>query len=197
MISAIVVAAGKSSRMGDIDKLRLRFENSTILGTVLQRLSGSQVDEIILVHSNEASIKGVVQSSKLKVVENISPQDGLTSSIQTGVKAANPGHAFLVCLADMPLITSDEYNLLIKSYLGYSEKVIIQPFNGVKPGNPVLFSNHFRTDILNLLETTGCKPVVFANKQFIKRLETTSKSFYTDIDTMNQYNKVIKNQNRS
>jgi molybdenum cofactor cytidylyltransferase len=195
MISAIVVAAGKSSRMGDIDKLNLEFENSTILGTVLKNLNASMANEIILVASDPPSIPENLSESNIKTVINPSPEDGLTSSIQIGVKNANPVYAYLVCLADMPLINTDEYNRLIKSYLEYSEKVIIQPFDGVKPGNPVLFSNHFRKDILNTKENTGCRPVVMANPIFLKRLKTTSASYFTDIDTLAQYKKIINNHN--
>ena len=191
MISAIVVAAGKSSRMGDIDKLNLQFENSTILGTVLNNLNASMVNEIILVASEFLSTPRKLTGSKIKTVLNPSPSDGLTSSIQVGVKNAHTDHAYLVCLADMPLITTDEYNILIKNYLESSNKVIIQPFNGSKPGNPVLFSNHFRADIMDLKDTTGCKPVVASNKEFLKKLKITRDSFFTDIDTIDQYHKIV------
>ncbi|MEN8250182.1 MAG: nucleotidyltransferase family protein [Bacteroidota bacterium] len=188
MISAIVVAAGKSSRTGDTNKLMLPFGDSTILGTVIYNLTKSDVDEIVLVLQPDNELENSINDTeKIKITYNDSPQDGLTSSIQLGIEKANPDNACLVCLADMPLIKANDYNLLINRLLNDNSKVIITPFKDGITGNPVLFSNHFRADILELKQMNGCKPVLTANHHYLKKIDVESDAYFTDIDTLDQY----------
>ena len=187
MISAIVVAAGKSSRMGDVDKLNLPFGNSTIFGTVIKSLHESKVDEIIVVSSKDVKLKPELASEKICFIINPDPGQGLTSSIQAGVQQANPENALIVCLADMPLLEKSHYNLLINNYLPLNGQAIVQPYMQEKPGNPVMFSPHFRDELMKLEFAHGCKPVVKANKDNLVKLESTDQAFFTDIDTREQY----------
>ena len=192
MISAIVVAAGESRRMGKEDKLSLPFRSSTILETVLEELEASNIDEIIVVIKNDKSSKGISHFSKMSYAENLNAEDGLTSSIQTGVKAADKSTKFfLICLADMPLISSEDYNQLINNALINQGKVIYQPSNGSSRGNPVLFSHHFKESILNLNEPHGCKPILLNNSQYVQKITTTNPCFYTDIDTKTDYDNLL------
>ena len=198
MISAIVVAAGESSRMGNVDKLSLPFRSSTIFETVLEELQASNVDEIIVVKKDSKSSLGRSQFSKARYAENPNAEDGLTSSIQSGVRAADKSSKFfLICLADMPLITSIDYNILIKNALINQGKVIYQPSNGSSRGNPVLFSNHFKESILNLSEPHGCKPILLNNSQYVQKTSTTNPCFYTDIDTQTDYDNLLNSVSKT
>lgn len=198
MISAIVVAAGESSRMGSVDKLSLPFRSSTILETVLLELEKSNVDEIIIVLKDIKPNLGLGQFSKVKYAENSNAENGLTSSIQSGVNAADKSaRFFLICLADMPLIDSDNYNLLINNALINQGKVIYQPLNGSLRGNPVLFSSHFRESILALKDTHGCKPILLNNSQYVQAIPTTNPCFYTDIDTQEDYDKLLNSVSKT
>ena len=193
MITAILVAAGKSARMGNVNKLHLPFGNGTILETVIQNLLASKIDEIIVVTNEEGLNSRHHNNSKISHVVNHNPEFGLTSSIQIGVEKAKESSVLLVCLADMPLITSNDYNLLIDNYLNVKKKVIIQPFVNDKPGNPVLFSSHFREEIMSLDYPEGCKPVVKSNTAFLQKIKTTNIVYNTDIDTPENYQEVVKN----
>ena len=198
MISAIVLAAGKSSRMGVINKMLLPFKKSTVIGTVVTALDQSKVDEIIVVENNEASIaKHLDAKPKLKYVVNKDFEAGLTSSIQCGIKASNrKSDGFLICLGDMPLHTKTDYNLLIDNYLENKRKVILLPIYSDKRGNPVLFSADFKAEILGLANSTGgCKPVVVVNKNYIVEVPFSTNSCHIDIDTMEDY-KRLYNENR-
>jgi molybdenum cofactor cytidylyltransferase len=200
MITAIVVAAGKSVRMGPINKLSLPFANSTILGTVINQLLESKADEIILVHGDESIDYLHHKGPRLRMAQNKTPDAGLTSSIQTGVRTARPDNALLICLGDMPLLTTANYNSVLKNYIvNYIEnyivsdkKVILQPKKGQHTGNPVLFSPDFRNDILSLDSPNGCKPIVQSNQQYVRKIPVNSDAFFTDIDNKDQYDEIIK-----
>ena len=190
MISAIVLAAGKSSRMGVVNKMLLPFKKSTVVGTVVTTLDQSKVDEIIVVENEEAHIaKHLDENPKLKYVVNKDFEAGLTSSIQCGIKASNSkSEGFLICLGDMPLLTKDDYNLLIDSFLEKIRKVILLPIYNDKRGNPVLFSADFKAEILGLANnTSGCKQVVIANKNNNVEVLFSTNNCHVDIDTMEDY----------
>jgi molybdenum cofactor cytidylyltransferase len=192
MISAIVVAAGESSRMGSVDKLSLPFRSSTILETVLQELENSAVDEIVVVLKDIKTQSGFSQFPKVRYAENPNPEDGLTSSIQAGIRVTDISvKHYLICLADMPLISSKDYNCLTNKTLNNNDKVIYRPSNKSTGGNPVLFSQHFREDILALKDPHGCKSILLNNSEYVQTIFTTEPGFYTDIDTQEDYESIL------
>ncbi len=192
MISAIVLAAGKSLRMGDENKMLLPFKDSTILETVLDHLKQSLIDEIIVVINPDNSTNNIAKDQgKISYVVNEHANQGLTSSIQQGIRtASNNSNAYLICLGDMPTLNTNDYNLLINKYLNSKSKVILVPVYNKKRGNPVLFTSHFRDELLQLKSTNGCKPVALYNSRFLSEIDVTNKSYFTDIDTSDDYSRV-------
>jgi len=157
MISAIVLAAGKSARMGAINKMLLPYKGNTVIGTVLHELQQSLVDEIIIVDNQNLHIKERLNEfPSVNFVTNLNTDGGLASSIQCGVnEASGSATGFLICLGDMPLLISDDYNSLINNFITIDNKVIILPTHDNKRGNPVLFSAHFKDEILDLQDGNG------------------------------------------
>lgn len=193
MISAIVLAAGKSARMGKVDKMLLPYKESTVIGTVVDELGNSLVDEIIIVENHYCQISEHLDTNVgLKFVTNEDADEGLTSSIQCGVNAASKNSSgYLICLGDMPLLTSNNYNLLINNFIGVKNKVILMPIHDDKRGNPVLFSANFKEDILLLEDKSGCKPVVTANNDLVIEVPFPNSSCHIDIDTMEDYKRIL------
>lgn len=189
MISAIVLAAGKSTRMGKVNKLLLPFAESTIIGTTVNEIRQSKVEEIIIIENQSTLISEHLPANKqVKIVINKDPDQGLTSSIQCGVKSARQNTTgFLICLGDMPLLKQQDYNLLIDSFLENNSEGIIMPIFEGKRGNPVLFSASFKNDILALKSTGGCKPVVVAHNKAVIEVPFESSNCHLDIDTTEDY----------
>ena len=189
MISAIVLAAGKSTRMGKVNKLLLPFAESTIIGTTVNEIRQSKVEEIIIIENQSTFISEHLPANKqVKIVINEDPDQGLTSSIQCGVKSARQNTTgFLICLGDMPLLKQQDYNLLIDSFLENNSEGIIMPIFEGKRGNPVLFSASFKNDILALKSTGGCKPVVVAHNNAVIEVPFESSNCHLDIDTTEDY----------
>ena len=189
MISAIVLAAGKSSRMGAENKMLLAFKGSTVIGSVINALELSIVNEIIIVDNKETSIKGHLNNlGSLKFVTNLDSEQGLTTSIQCGIRAASESTSgYLICLGDMPLLTYSEYNTLVNNYLSSKTIAILIPTFKNKRGNPVLFSAHFKDEILQLQEKNGCKPVVASNDDYVIEIPFPNNNCHLDIDTKEDY----------
>ncbi len=191
MITAIVLAAGKSSRMKDKNKMFLPFKDSTVISNVIAELLLSNIDEIIVVsdnidHKNELAIVRQVQ-----FVLNPNPVLGMTSSIKIGVEKAHARSHYMICLGDMPMTSTKDYNLLINRFIANKYNDILQPIFKNKPGNPVLFPNSFRSKILELEYTEGCKPILKDHPSQVIQLEMPTDSIHLDIDTEEDYKSLL------
>lgn len=194
-ISAIIIAAGLSRRMGeDKNKLLLPFGQSNLIGEVLKNILSADFEELIVVlgHESELVKTFVPLHEKIKCVHNPNFKTGMTSSIQCGVEAAKTENATMICLSDMPFIQKEDYNFLIKNFQNqvfFDKKCIVQPFFGEKKGNPIVFSAYYRAEILTHQEPEGCRSIVQKNKDFRHLIEMPSDAILKDIDDWETYEK--------
>ena len=194
MVSAIVLAAGSSTRMGGENKLLLPWNGSTVIEHTVHQVMLSGVDETIVVTGYQhEEISFVLSQSGAFVVFNPSHTAGMTGSIQAGVNAST-GNAFMICLGDLPMIRSDEYGKLVrlaKELGGQDEPFIIIPrFRNVK-ANPVIFSSAFKQAILDHTAPEGCREIVAANQHCVQWVDMESDHVIMDIDSTTDYQNLI------
>ena len=140
MISAILLAAGQSKRMGGKNKLTKKIQGSPLIKLTVKNILVSSIDELIIVlgYQKEIIEKLIDKNEKIKFVFNKDFESGMASSIKTGLKnLSEKTEAFFICLGDMPMVSHDIYNQLIKSK---DNKEIIVPTYKRQQGNPVLFN---------------------------------------------------------
>ena len=191
-ICAIVLAAGLSSRMGAQNKLFLPFGKQTVLETTLRQIGAAGLLEILVVAGHEQErVRDLLQNTPYKLVENPDYRQGMSSSIKAGVAAARPDAAgFMICLADMPLISGEEYRLLTKallSALATDPMAIVQPRFQEQAGNPVLFSARYRAALLALEFPEGARPIVQANREHVVPVSMPTDAVLLDADTPEAY----------
>lgn len=203
MLNIIVLAAGLSRRMGAENKLLLPFQEKTILEVTLENLIQANLGEIVAVVGHEAErIKPLLKNYPLRIIENFNYEKGMTTSIQTGIRAlSNTEMDFMICLSDMPLITSDEYSFLKKAFLEYKkedEKAIVVPFFKGERGNPVVFSEFYKNVFLKLQNTAlseslreGGKSILKAYQNHVYKVEMPSDSILKDADTPEDYQRLL------
>jgi molybdenum cofactor cytidylyltransferase len=195
MLSAIVLAAGLSKRMGDINKLLLPYNNKTIIETTLENILASEIDEVIVVTGYEAEkTKSVIQHLPVTIVHNPDYKEGMTTSIQCGIEHVNDT-GYMVCLADMFMITSEEYTLLKKTYeenFTENPKYIYLPRYNNEKGNPVIFSPYYKKAILEHKKMEGCKVIVQSNKENIFWADMPTNHVLQDMDYYEDYKEYIR-----
>src|SRR5262249_37749992 len=121
----------------------------------------------------------------VQILVNTKFENGMTSSIQKGVDAAH-GKGYMICLADMVAIEPGEYKKMKEEFLrAYSKdsKCIGQPFFGNKRGNPVIFSDYYRQEILSHADPEGCREIVQTNSNHVFRIEMDTNHVLIDLDT--------------
>lgn len=208
MISAIVCAAGLSKRMGQQNKCLLPYKGKPILLHTLEQIIKSKADEVILVLGyEEDKVRDKLHSVKenIRIVVNERFIEGQTSSIQQGVSATDDhSKGYIICLADMPLISTDQYNDLLDSYNDILREIdhpIVRPIskkNGRKgPGHPVIMHRYYREEILSCSEKEGCRSVIKkAGKSYVP-ITVDQPSYFIDVDTPEAYQQLISNNRDS
>ena len=93
----------------------------------------------------------------------------------------------------MPLITSNDFNLLITRFLQLNtrEKIILRPKSSLGiPGNPVLFDASFQDILLNNSESEKSAKVIHSYRQHLHYFKTDVESYFLDVDTKEIYGKL-------
>lgn len=189
MISAIVLAAGESKRMGETKQL-LEWRGKILLQQVLDNLRSSRVDEVILVVGHQADrILKVIPAENLKIVFNLDYRKGMSTSIRRGLEALDErSQAFFISLGDQPEIRKEIIDRLIDDFRrSYPRKKIAIPTHRGRRGHPVLFSAEYKKEALRLTGDVGCRQILADHPEDILEIEVDSNAVLDDIDTPEDY----------
>ena len=187
MISAILLAAGKSKRMGGENKLAKKIQGIPLIKHSVKNILASFIDELIIVLGHQKVIveKLIDKNEKIKFVFNKDFESGIASSIKTGLNnLSEKTEAFFICLGDMPLVNSDIYNQLIQSK---NNKEIIVPTYKGQQGNPILFSKSIKEKIMTIQGDVGAKKILELNKNKILNVEVGNQSIRKDFNTKDDF----------
>lgn len=191
-IAIIIVAAGASTRMKEAKQL-LPLGKTTMLGQVIKHAGASNADEVITVlGSNFNTIKAEVEEEKTKIIQNKNWEEGLGSSISTGMKwvvEQNNYSAVIILLADQPLIDTGYINLLIKTYKLNPEKIVATKYPK-SLGVPVIFPATYFQELQALKDDEGAKELLKSNLKEIIPLNAANKTF--DVDDKDDYEEILK-----
>ena len=196
-VSCLVLAAGLSSRMLIGNKLLLKVKNITIIENTMNNLYKSNIDSFFIVLGHQSHLLSkVLKNFKINLIINKSYKEGISSSIKKGIlKIDNKCDGVMICLADMPKITSKTYDVLIEKFKKFYDTniplIILPEFNG-RTGNPVILSKHFFSELKKISGDIGAKFLIKKNKKYIKKIIIHEKSILEDIDDLKKYKELIK-----
>ena len=192
MVSAILLAAGESQRMGRPKQL-LPFGSSTILGKTIDNLLSSRADEVIVVLGTRAgAMKQVIAGRQVKVVVNPDYRKGMSASLIVGLERVDSKAQWvMVALADQPLIDKDTYNRLIEGALGCDMGIILPTYRS-KRGNPVIFSIKYKDELLGLEGDVGGREILRKHPDDILEVAVGSEGVTIDINNLDDYYSCLK-----
>ena len=188
MISAILLAAGQSKRMGGENKLTKKIQGVPLIKHSVKNILAASIDELIIVlgYQKEIIEKLIDKNKKIKFVFNKDFESGMASSIKAGLNhLSNNSEAFFICLGDMPMINQDVYNQLIKSR---NNKEIIVPTYKGQQGNPILFSKSMKSIIISIEGDIGAKKILEQNKDKILKVKIDDINIAKDFNTKDNFN---------
>ena len=163
-VAAVVLAAGKSSRMGR-NKLLMEVGGRTILNRILEAVTASNVDEAIAVlgHKPEA-VRPIVKAHGVSFVLNTEHEKGMTSSFQAGLRETRADAAFLV-LGDQLGLDSALLDTMAELMESDSDVMIVSPAHNGRRGHPVLFRERLFKEILELGDGETVRDVVLRHER--------------------------------
>ena len=198
-ISCLVLAAGLSSRMTIGNKLLLKVKSITIIEKTIKNLFNSNIDNFFIILGYQSNLLSkVLKSFKIPLIINDSYKEGISSSIKIGIsRVDDKSNGVMICLADMPKITSKTYNILIENFKKFYDSstplIILPQYNG-KTGNPVILSNHFFSQLNEISGDIGAKYLIKKNKKYIKKVNISESYILEDIDDLEKYKELIKDE---
>jgi len=198
MISAILLGAGESKRMG-VDKLSLPWGGETVFKHCFNTLFRSRVNEIVVVLSKqnegmkrqfEMGVSGLRR--KIKVVVNPYTKRGMSTSIRRGLQVMHrKSGAILISLGDQPFLKTRTINALIRAFELRGGGIVVPSFRGRK-GHPVIFHRRYARELMELSGDMGGKSVLLRNTRQIKIVPVKSEGVVEDIDTWKAYQKALR-----
>ena len=193
MISAILLAAGKSKRLKGENKLIKNFKGKPLINHILSSLIKSKVNKIFIVagYQNQKIKKIALKSKKITFVINSQYLKGISTSIKCGLKKISKKNiGFLIAHADMPLVSKTILNTLC-SALKSKNKEIFVPVYKKKVGNPLAFKYSMIKSFRKIKGDRGAKKLIRLNKSKVQMIKVNSKSILIDFDQLKDFPSAI------
>jgi molybdenum cofactor cytidylyltransferase len=193
LIPAIVLAAGKSERMGS-PKALLRYRGRTFLEHIVDTVKQSKAGDVLIVvgrHRDE------IQQSMpdARFVYNPDFAAGMSTSIQAGIRALPGGTAgAILLLVDHPLVKSSTIDKLIDGFRPGS--IIVPIFNRLR-GHPVLFSQVAMDEILALQPGHGANTVLRCDPGRVIEIPVDDSGVLRDVDTPQDFDALLRENSLS
>jgi len=139
---------------------------------------------ILVAGHQAAEVRKALARRAVTVVENPDYVAGLSTSLRRGLAAVPPdAEGVLVCLGDMPRVTTGQIDRLIAAFDPVAGRAICVPTHGGKRGNPVLWAVRFIPEILDIAGDVGARHMIGAYDELVCELEMETPDVLIDIDT--------------
>jgi molybdenum cofactor cytidylyltransferase len=198
MISAIVLAAGESSRMGK-PKALLQWKGKPFIEHVCDALRRSGVEDrvVVLGHGSHEVVSAWPPAGE-KISVNLHPEHGQLSSLRVGLgDASENSEAFMVCLADQPTVGVETYKRIIEFWLANKECIVIPRTlraadSKLKRGHPVIIPAAYKHLCFEGPPDKGLHWVTHHPSVKVADLEVRDPEIIRDFDTPGDYEALIK-----
>jgi molybdenum cofactor cytidylyltransferase len=189
MICAIVLAAGRSTRMG-AQKLLLPFGRSTVLGEVVHALSVPEVSRTFVVTGTGGAVAGALAGRDVSVVTNPDAESEMLDSVRCGLRALPQNcDAVLVTPGDLPRLTPDLVRTLISAFRESGKGIVVPVFAG-RRGHPLLFSTRYAAEVLMQYDDVGLRGLPRAHADDVLELSVTDDAVLNDVDSPTDYERL-------
>jgi len=194
VIPAIVLAAGKSTRMGRAKATLPLANGDTFLGRIVRTLHDAAIDDVVVVvgHESEAVVSALGATNlPVRFVENREYESGQLSSVLAGLSVIDrPGVvAMLLTLVDVPLVSASTVRAVVDTYR-VTRAPIVRPVSAGRHGHPVLIARSLFEAIRRADRSSGLKPLVRAHASSAGEVDVADEGAFTDIDTPDEYERI-------
>lgn len=181
-IAAIVLAAGRSTRMGAANKMLVDIGGKPMLRCVVDSTKASKAGPVLVVTGHMATdVSATLAGLDVALVTNPDYATGLASSLKAGIKALPPScDGALILLGDMPQIAPEHLDRLIAAF---APDTIVVPVHEGRQGNPVLWPARYFSELLQLDGDAGAKHLIGTHAANVREVDLGTAAIFADVDT--------------
>ncbi|WP_137044041.1 NTP transferase domain-containing protein [Pseudolabrys sp. FHR47] len=184
-IAAIVLAAGRSTRMGALNKMLAEIGGKPLVRIAAEQALASRAKPVIVVTGHQREqVEAALAGLPVRFVHNPDYADGLGTSLRTGIAAvpAEAGGA-IVCLGDMPQVDSGLIDKLLAAFDPEKGALIVVPSIDGKRGNPVVWSRRFFNELMSISGDVGARHLIGQYGEVTTEVPLSGEAALTDVDT--------------
>jgi molybdenum cofactor cytidylyltransferase len=187
MICAVVLAAGRSGRMGS-QKLLLPLGGKPVIARVVDELLLSPVQKVLVVVGRDGErIEQALPKRDVTFVSNPDPEGDMLSSVRCGLRSLpETCKAVLLALGDQPAINHELIGELIHAFREHGRSIVV-PAHGKSRGHPMLFASHFCKEVLTYYDGIGLHGLLDAHPDEVFKIPVSNASVLEDMDTPEDY----------
>jgi molybdenum cofactor cytidylyltransferase len=192
--SAVVLAAGQSSRMGGPNKLLLGLGDEPVVRRCVRTVLAAGVQETVVVTGHQGrEVMRAVADLPVTVQPNLRYEDGQMRSVAAGVAALTCAtDAILVCLGDMALLEAEDLRELMGVFEAHPECSIVIPRHQGARGNPIVFAAAYAPEVVAGRRLIGCRKLAEQYPDETWYHEAGHDRFTTDLDTPDDYRLLLQ-----
>ena len=195
--SAVVLAAGQSSRMGGRNKLLLPLDGEPLIRRTVRTVLACGMQETVVVTGHQGrDVMRALLDLPVTVQPNLRHEEGQMRSVAAGVAAlAQATDAILVCPGDLPLLTSDDLRVLMEAFCAHADHSIVIPRHAGQRGNPIVFACAYAPEVAAGRRLIGCRKLAAQYPEETWYFEADHDRYTTDLDTPEDYRRVLERLN--
>jgi molybdenum cofactor cytidylyltransferase len=161
-VAAILLAAGRSTRMGGPNKLLEQIGGTALVRIAAEEALRSRADPVIVVTGHQRDrVEAALAGLDVHCLHNPDFAEGLSTSLRTGIAAVPPeADGAIICLGDMPQVRAPMIDRLIAAFDPANGGLIVVPTINGKRGNPVVWSRRFFPELVALEGDVGARHVI-------------------------------------
>ena len=185
-IAAIVLAAGRSSRMAPHNKLLQAIDGAPMVRRVATVALASGARPVIAVTGYEAGpVAEALRGLGVSIVHNPSFAEGLSTSLQAGLRALPADcDGALICLGDMPGIEVGVLKALMAAFEASGRDAICVPMRQGRQGNPVLWGASYFAEMMAIDGDRGAKPLIARHAARVIEVNVATDGIFEDVDAL-------------
>lgn len=193
-VSAILLAAGESRRMGAHNKLTLTVAGVPLLRRATGILLNSSLHEVVVVIGYEQhTARALLEDLPVRIIHNTHYREGQMTSVHRGMAALTElCDGVMVCLCDQPLLEARDIDRMIDAFLHHCPTSVLVPTWRGRRGNPIILDYRHRKAILGGHRNLGCRKLVENNPSLVTPLEMDNDHVVFDLDTPADYQRLLQ-----
>lgn len=185
MVAGIVLAAGMSTRMGELKPL-LPFEGKPAIRWIVEVLSQSLEQVVVVLGHRAGEIAPALLDTSAQCIVNSAYREGMLSSVQCALKSIDEKADYMICLGDQPRLNGEVVEQVLAAAEAGDRGIYIPTFAG-KRGHPILIDNVYRTEILRLPLDLGLNVVTRGHPEDTCEIPVAQAAILDDMDTPADY----------